>query len=65
METRDWSETFVERKATYAIEIDGKVVTIENVPARTSLETGEPLFSPENVEHLQQMAWGTRAEPCD
>jgi YgiT-type zinc finger domain-containing protein len=56
----DWQETFVERKVTYTIEIDGKFVIIENVPARVSLETGERLFSPETVERLQQTVWEER-----
>jgi YgiT-type zinc finger domain-containing protein len=53
METNDWKETFVERKVTYTIEVDGKFIIIENVPARVCLETGERLFSPETVERLQ------------
>ena len=60
MGTDEWQETFVERKVTYTIEIDGKFVIIENVPARVSLETGERLFSPETVERLQQTIWGER-----
>jgi YgiT-type zinc finger domain-containing protein len=60
MGTDDWQETFVERKVTYTIEIDGKFVIIENVPARVSLETGERLFSPETVERLQQTVWEER-----
>ena len=60
MGTNEWQETFVERKVTYTIEIDGKFVIIENVPARVCLETGERFFSPETVERLQQTAWGER-----
>jgi YgiT-type zinc finger domain-containing protein len=60
METNDWQETFVERKVTYTIELDGKFIIIENVPARICLETGERLFSPETVERLQQTVWGER-----
>ena len=60
MGTNEWQETFVERQVTYTIEIDGKFVIIENVPARVSLETGERLFSPETVERLQQTVWGER-----
>jgi YgiT-type zinc finger domain-containing protein len=48
----------VERKVTYALEVDGKFVIVENVPARVCTETGEQFFSPETVEKLQQMVWG-------
>ena len=57
METNDWKETFVERRVTYTIQVDGKFIIIENVPARVCLETGERLFSPETVERLQQTVW--------
>jgi YgiT-type zinc finger domain-containing protein len=60
METNEWKETLVEKKVTYTIEIDGRFVIIENVPARVSLETGERFFSPETVERLQQTVWGER-----
>ena len=60
METTEWQETFVEQKVTYTIQIDGKFVIVENVPARISLETGERFFSPETVERLQETAWGER-----
>ena len=55
-----WSETFVERKISYFLELDGKLVMIENVPARVCLETGEQLFAPEIVELLQKIVWGQR-----
>ena len=60
METTEWQETFVEQKVAYTIEVEGKFVIIENVPARVSLETGERFFSPETVERLQEMVWGER-----
>ena len=60
METNEWKETLVEKKVKYTIEIDGRFVIIENVPARVSLETGERFFSPETVERLQQTVWGER-----
>ena len=50
-------ETFVETNVTYAIELDGKFVLVENVPARVCVETGERFFSPETVERLQEMIW--------
>ena len=60
MGTEVWAETMVEQKVTYVIEVDGKLVVVENVPARVCLETGERFFSPKTVEHLQQTAWGQR-----
>ena len=48
-------ETFMTRKVRYTLEVEGKLIIIENVPARVCLETGEQLFSPETVERLQQM----------
>ena len=51
------NETFVEQKVTYAIEKDGKLFVVENVPARVCVETGEQLFSPETVEQLQRIIW--------
>lgn len=57
MASREWEETMVERRVTYTLEVDDKIVIVENVPARVSLETGERFFSPETVEHLQQTIW--------
>ena len=48
-------ETFVPEKVTYTIDIDGKLLVIEHVPARVCLETGEQLFSAETVERIQQL----------
>lgn len=50
-----WQETFEEQKATYVLEQQGKVLIIENVPARVCRETGERLFAPETVERLQHI----------
>lgn len=52
-ESRD--EMLVERLVTYTIEIDGKVIVVEHVPARVNEETGERYFSPETVDRLQQI----------
>lgn len=53
-------ERFVEQKVTYTLEIDGRFVIVENVPARVSERTGQRLFSPETVESLQRIVWGTK-----
>lgn len=57
MKTDVWDETMVEQKVTYTLQVDGKFIIIENVPARVCLETGERFFSPATVERLQQTVW--------
>jgi YgiT-type zinc finger domain-containing protein len=58
MTTNNRQETFVEQTVTYTLEIDGKFLIIENVPARVCVETNEQFFSPETVERIQQTIWG-------
>ena len=53
-----WNEPLVEQTVTYHIEIDGRLLLVENVPARVNVETGERYFSQETVERLQQAVWG-------
>ena len=53
-------ERFVEQKVTYTLEIDGRFVIVENVPAQISERTGERFFSPETTESLQRIVWGTQ-----
>ena len=60
LETPQWKETFLEQKVTYAIELDGKFIIVENVPARVCVETGERFFAPEVVEQLQPTVWERR-----
>ena len=60
MNAEPWEETLVERNVTYAAEVDGRFILVENVPARVCLETGERFFSPETVERIQQMVWSER-----
>jgi hypothetical protein len=50
-------ETFVEQKVTYTLEIEGRFVIVEHVPARVSVKTGERYVSPETVERLQHVVW--------
>ena len=52
-----WNQTLVEQRVRYSIEVDGRFVIIEDVPARVNVETGERYFSPETVERLQQAVW--------
>ncbi len=60
MTTHEWKETMVERKVTYIVEVEGKLMVVENVPARVGLETGEQFFSPDTVERLQHVVWAQR-----
>lgn len=55
-------EWVVEQRVTFTIDLDGRVVTVENVPARVDEETGERYFSPATVERLQEIMWGERTE---
>ncbi len=57
MSDYQWNEHLVEQKVSYTLEMDGKLIVIENVPARANVETGEQLFAPETVEHLQKLIW--------
>ena len=52
------NEVLTEQTVTYHIEIEGRLLLVENVPARVDVETGERHFSPETVERLQQAVWG-------
>jgi YgiT-type zinc finger domain-containing protein len=44
-----------EVKTRYTIEHEGRYYVIENVPARICEETGDELFTPETVEHIQSI----------
>ena len=48
-------ETMVDTKVTYTLERAGRFYIVENVPARVCKETGEQFFSPETVEHIQDI----------
>lgn len=51
------NEALVEERVTYSVEVNGRFVIVEDVPARVNVETGERFFSPETVELLQQAVW--------
>lgn len=57
MKNHEWNEKFSEKHVTYTLELDGKLIVIEHVPARVNVETGEQLFAPETVERIQKMFW--------
>ena len=42
MSSETWKETFAEKKVTYVLEQKGRVVIVENVPARVS--TASPVW---------------------
>ena len=48
-------ETMVETEVAYTLELSGRFIIIEKVPARVCKETGETFFSPETVEHIQKL----------
>ena len=57
MESDFWKESLQECTVTYTLEMEGKLIVVENVPARVNQETGEQLFSPETVQRIQQTVW--------
>jgi YgiT-type zinc finger domain-containing protein len=59
MMARD-DDRLVDRLVTYTLEIDGRIIVIEHVPARVDEETGERYFAPETVERIQKIVRGGR-----
>jgi hypothetical protein len=51
----NYQEQLVEKRVTYSLELNGKFILIENVPARINEETGEQFFAPSTVMLLQQI----------
>ena len=49
------NEKLVDQKVTYTLFKDEQFYIVVDVPARVNLETGEQFFSPQTVEHLQQI----------
>lgn len=45
-------ERLIERSVMYALEVDGRLIGIEHVPARVNEETGERYFAPDVVERI-------------
>jgi HTH-type transcriptional regulator / antitoxin MqsA len=52
-----WQEEFHPELVTYTLELNGKLIMIENVPARVSERTGEQLFAPDVVGRIQEIVW--------
>ncbi|MCX6066243.1 MAG: YgiT-type zinc finger protein [Chloroflexi bacterium] len=55
MVTTTPKETFVHEKVTYTLDVEGKLLIIEHVPARVCLETGEQFFSADTAERIQRL----------
>ncbi|MFC1879375.1 hypothetical protein ACFLZW_05630 [Chloroflexota bacterium] len=53
----NWNETFENKHVTYVLEIEDRLIVIENVPARVNTQTGERHYAPDIVERLQKMIW--------
>jgi YgiT-type zinc finger domain-containing protein len=53
-------DRLVQSLVTYSVEYEGRIVIVENVPARVDPETGERFYSPETVEQLQSIVWSGR-----
>ncbi|MCL1490168.1 MAG: hypothetical protein M1G31_05315 [Pseudanabaena sp. Salubria-1] len=51
----NYQEQLIEKRVTYSLELNGKFILIENVPARVNEETGEQFFAPSTVVFLQQI----------
>jgi len=54
------NETPVKKRVTYTLSLNGRLILVENVPARVNEETGEQFFSPATVESLQQTVLGSQ-----
>ena len=63
MSDENWNETLVEKEVNYILELEDRIIVVENVPAHVSTETGERYFAPETVERLQQMVWESKNPP--
>ncbi|HEX8433126.1 MAG TPA: YgiT-type zinc finger protein [Longimicrobium sp.] len=61
IEISERERRLTEQLVTYTVEVDGRVVIVENVPARVDDESGERFFSPATVERIQTIVWGDRA----
>ena len=53
-------ETMIDTEVFYTLEHAGNFHIIEHVPARVCKETGEELFAPETVAHIQKLIRGKK-----
>lgn len=59
-QVQDVPETMVDCFITHTVEVDGKYVVIENVPAQLWVETGEFFFAEDTVDKIQDLVWHQR-----
>ena len=52
-----------DQRVAFTVELDDKLVVVENVPAKVCGQCGERLFSPDTVDKLQKTAWEQNANP--
>lgn len=52
------TESFVDRRVRYKIDLGDRLVVIEDVPARVCEQTGDQFFSPETAERIWQIVNG-------
>lgn len=56
-ETVTWpDETLIETHVRYILDLDGKLIVFESVPARVNPITGEQFFALATVRRIQQIA---------
>lgn len=55
MNNYPWKELLEDKNVSFAMEVNGKLVLIEDVPARVNPETGEQLLSPRTFQRLREM----------
>ena len=51
------SDEYYERLVRYSLDYDGRLVVVENVPARVCDRCGEVGVDPEVVDRLQRTVW--------
>lgn len=53
-------DQLVDRLVTLTLEVDGRIVIAENVPALAAEDSGDRHFSPETVRRLEELLHGER-----
>lgn len=49
--------SLAQQEVIYQIELEGKPIVVENVPASVCVQCGERLYSADTVERLQKTVW--------
>ncbi|MBC8151788.1 MAG: hypothetical protein H7Z72_02650 [Bacteroidetes bacterium] len=50
-------ETLIDTHVRYILDLDGRLLVFENVPARVNPTTGEQFFAPAIVRQIQEVAF--------